>query len=317
MKLFILGNGFDISHQIPCRYSDFYSYLLENRNDILEVMEKFYYVESDSDLWSDFETSLEEDIIYDSLKEIIGENSPNCGSDDFSDGDWYTAQVYVEDECEELLVNIRNGFEEWINSLDISDINRIYKLDKSDFYITFNYTEILERIYNIPLLKIMHIHNKVGEELIFGHGKNSENFNVRQALYGDENAFLTIDEDGNVESGEMGHEKFAENAVDSFYDMMRKPTEKIIENNFEYFNNLRDIDEIVVIGHSYNEIDFPYFKRISEQIGDSVNWTLCYYSDNDLQSAKEIMRQLGISTDLQSYKHSTELEIKDNQLNLF
>ena len=63
MKLFILGNGFDISHKIACRYSDFYIYLKENRTDILDAMEKFYSVESNSDLWSDFETSLEKDII--------------------------------------------------------------------------------------------------------------------------------------------------------------------------------------------------------------------------------------------------------------
>lgn len=317
MKLFILGNGFDISHKIACRYSDFYTYLKENRNDILDAMEKFYSVESNSDLWSDFETSLEKDIIYDSLTDIIGENSPNLASDDFRDGDWYDAQIYVEQECEELLGNIRTGFEQWINSLKISDIKRAYKLDKSDYYITFNYTEILEYIYRIPLNKILHIHNKVGEELIFGHGKKSEDFNVKKALYGDENAFLTFDEDGNVESGEVGHEKFAENAVCSFYDMMRKPTEIIIENNSEYFNELKDIEEIAVLGHSYNEIDFPYFKKISEITKKSLKWTLYYYSDNDVESAKSIMQKLNVNQELINYKHCTELEIEDNQLKLF
>lgn len=317
MKLFILGNGFDIGHKIPCRYSDFYNYLIENRHDILEVMEKFYSVESDSDLWSDFETSLEENIIYDSLTDIIGENSPNFGSDDFRDGDWYDAQIYVEQECEELLENIRNGFEEWIKSLDITNIKKAYNLDKSDYYITFNYTEILEQKYRIPIHKILYIHNKIGEELIFGHGKKSENFNVRQALYGDENAFLTTDEDGNVESEEVGHEKFAENAVCSFYDMMRKPTEAIIENNSDNFNELKSIDEVVILGHSYNQIDFPYFKKISEIIDNSVRWTLFYYSEDDVQSAIKIMQELGINEDLLSYRHCAELEIDDIQLKLF
>lgn len=113
MKLFILGNGFDVSHKIPCRYSDFYKYLTENRNDILEAIEKFYYIDSDSELWSDFETSLERDIIYDSLTDIIGENAPNFASDDFRDGDWYDAQIYIEQECDELLKtlekDLKNG----------------------------------------------------------------------------------------------------------------------------------------------------------------------------------------------------------------
>ena len=96
MKLFVIGNGFDIGHGIPCKYSNFQEYLNDNREDILEAMEKFYYIGEDSELWSDFETSLERDINYDSLTDIIGENSPNFGSDDFRDGDWYDAQIYIE-----------------------------------------------------------------------------------------------------------------------------------------------------------------------------------------------------------------------------
>lgn len=317
MKLFILGNGFDLGHRIPCKYSDFYNYLSENRDDILEAMKAFYYVESDSDLWSDFETSLEKEIIYDSITDIIGENVPNFASDDFRDSDWYDAQISVEQECEKLLKNIRTGFEEWITSLETSEVKKSYSLSKSDYYITFNYTDILECTYRIPVDRILHIHNKVGQELIFGHGKKHEDFNVKQALYGSENEYLTIDEDGNVESGEVGHEKFAENAVCSFYDMMRKPTEKIIESNSEYFNELKNIDEIVVLGHSYNEIDLPYFRKLFDIKSNSIKWTLYYFSETDKQSAQKIMQELKIDKDLIAYKHCTELEIEDTQLKLF
>lgn len=54
MKLYIIGNGFDIGHGIPCKYSDFYTYLERNREDVLEEMGQYYYVDSDSELWSDF-----------------------------------------------------------------------------------------------------------------------------------------------------------------------------------------------------------------------------------------------------------------------
>lgn len=245
MKLFVLGNGFDIGHKIPCKYSNFYDYLVENRSDILEIMEKYYYVGNDSDLWSDFERSLEEDINYDSLAEIIGENTPNFASDDFRDGDWYDAQIYIEQECDELLENIRAGFEEWIESLEISKVKKGYQLDKSALFITFNYTEVLERVYKIPASQILHIHNKVGEELVFGHGKKSKDFNVKKALYGNEKAFLDIDEDGYIESSEVGHEHFAEDAVCAFYDKMRKQTEEIVPKQTDIINK-NEIDEIIV-----------------------------------------------------------------------
>jgi len=280
-------------------------------------METFYYVEGDSDLWSDFETSLEKDINYDLLTEIIGENAPNFGSDDFSDGDWITAQVYIEQECDDLLKNIRTGFKEWISSLEISQVKKTYKLDKSDYFITFNYTEVLEKIYRIPMANILHIHNKVGEELIIGHGKNLEDFNVKKVLYGDEKAFLTEDEHGNIDSSEIGHERFAEDAVCKFYGMMRKPTELIIKNHNDFFINLSNVDEIIVLGHSYNQVDFPYFKKLVQTVKDTTKWVLCYYSDDDKQSAERIMKQLDVKTSLQEFKHCSQLEIEENQLKLF
>lgn len=316
MKLFVIGNGIDRGHDIPCLYSDFYNYLNENRDDILEIMEKFYSVEKDSDLWSDFEKSLEKDINYDSLSEIIGENTPNLASDDFHK-ELSDAQIYVEQECDELLENIRSGFEEWIESLDILKVSKKYKLDMSAYFITFNYTDVLERIYKIPISNILHIHNKVGEELIFGHGKKSEDFNVKEALYGDENAFLSKDEYGNFESSEIGHEKFAENEVLAFYDKMRKPTEEVIQNNSGFFNSLSTIEEVVVLGHSYNEIDLPYFRKIAESINDDAKWVLCYYSDEDKENAKKLMEEIKVTEDLQEYKHCDELRIEDTQLKLF
>jgi len=316
VKLFVIGNGFDIGHNICCKYSDFRKYLEENREDILEAMEKFYYIGENSELWSDFETSLEEDISYDSLAEIIGENSPNLASDDFSDGDWYNAQVYIEQECDELLENIRSGFEEWIGSLEISQVKRKYDLKTTDNFITFNYTDVLEKIYQIPTSKIFHIHNKVGEELIFGHGKSSEDFDVNKALYGDANASLSYDEYGNIESNDVGHEQFAENAVLAFYDKMRKNTEQIIQHHSAYFEGLRDVEEIVVLGHSYNEIDFPYFKKIAESVSENTKWNLFYFSDNDKWSAEKVIDRLEVADHLRAYKHCDLLEQEYTQLKL-
>jgi hypothetical protein len=216
-----------------------------------------------------------------------------------------------------LLDNIRSGFEDWIKSLEISQVLPKYELDKSAHFITFNYTEILEKVYNIRCANILHIHNKTGEELIFGHGKNSEDFNVKKALYSDENAFLTYDEDGNIESSEVGHEKFDENAVSAFYDKMKKHTEDVIHNHSGFFNSLSNINEVFVLGHSYNDIDFPYFKKISESIHTDAKWTLFYFFDRDKQLAEKVMDELNVAKHLQDYKHCDLLKIEDIQFKLF
>lgn len=317
MKLYVIGNGFDISHDIPCRYSDFYLFLYENRTDVLELMSKYYYVEGDSDLWSDFERSLEENIDYGSFADIINENAPDFSSDDFRDRNWYDAEHEVQRECDEILNAIRSGFEEWISSLNIRNKVRKYELDRTAFYLTFNYTETLELLYKISASQILHIHNKVGQELIFGHGKNSKDFDVKEALYGDTYAFLMEQEDGSFVSNELGHEHFAEDVVCEFYDYMRKNTEEVINNQSWFFKELSEIDEIIVLGHSYNKIDFPYFKMISESVMEKARWTLCYFSENDLENAKKVMELIYVEVGLQHYIHSTELEIPDPQLTLF
>lgn len=309
MKLFVIGNGFDIGHNIPCKYSHFCNYLNEHKIDVLDTMGNFYYIDNDSDLWTDFESSLEEDINYDSLTDIIGEYAPNFTSDEFRDGDWYDAQIYIEQDCDELLNSIRSGFEAWIESLKIEQVSPKYKLDIASYFITFNYTTVLEQIYNIPTSNTLHIHNKVGEKLIFGHGKNLKSFNVKKALYGDEKTFLNEEEDGYFESTEVGHEKFAEGAVCAFYEKMRKPTEEIIQNHSDFFGKLSVINEVIVLGHSYNEIDFPYFKKIAESIDKNAKWILSYFSEQDKKSAEEIMEKIEIIKDLQIYKHCNELEI--------
>lgn len=309
MKLYIIGNGFDIAHGLPSKYSDFYAYLTQNREDVLEEMEQYYYIGSDSNLWSDFERKLEENMCYDSLAEIIYENAPDFSSDNFRDADWYDAQIYVEQECDELLDKIRSGFEGWINSLELNTIAEKYGIDKTARFLTFNYTEILEQVYRIPAENILHIHNKMGENLIFGHGKDVEVFNVTAALYGDENTHQIIDEEtGEITTTEVGHERFAENAVCAFYDKMCKHTEKIIETHSDFFRSLADTDEIIVIGHSYNEIDFPYFKKISESVSDRVGWDLYYYSEDDRMNAEKLMKEINIENNCNIIDSTQKLE---------
>ena len=111
---------------------------------------------------------------------------------------------------------------------------------------------------------------------------------------------------GDVVTTEDGHEQFAESAVCAFYDKMRKHTNEIIKEYSNQFHNLSDIDEVIVIGHSYNEIDFPYFKKISESINNRATWTLYYYSESDKESAEKLMAEIHIGSNLLRYNSCLE-----------
>ena len=63
MKLFIIGNGFDIGHGLPTQYWDFRTYLENVYPDFLYVFEEHYYIyprmpdaEKAELLWNELET---------------------------------------------------------------------------------------------------------------------------------------------------------------------------------------------------------------------------------------------------------------------
>ena len=56
-KLYVIGNGFDLHHGLPCGYADFRAWLQVNRPDVHRELIRLYG-ESDSDLWRDFEKGL-------------------------------------------------------------------------------------------------------------------------------------------------------------------------------------------------------------------------------------------------------------------
>ena len=75
MKLFIIGNGFDIGHNLPTRYWDFRNYLEIHYPDFLYDFEQHYHIypsmpeERKAELlWNELETNLaniDEDVIID------------------------------------------------------------------------------------------------------------------------------------------------------------------------------------------------------------------------------------------------------------
>ena len=295
MELFIIGNGFDINHGLLTKYSDFYKYLHENRADILDIMNEFYDTSKESDLWSDFETKLETGIDYSVFSNIIFENTPDFTSDNFRDKDWYEAQICIEQKSKKLLDAIHDGLDNWIRSLDTSQVSPKFRLNKDSYYFTFNYTDVLEKVYKIPIERILHVHNKIGGKLIFGHGKSIENFNVIETLYGTDKIFLDIDENGDIISNEIGHETFAEDEVCSFYKRMRKPTSDIIKSNIGFFNSLSKVDKIIIFGFSYNKIDYPYLKQIAKSVHNAAKWILYFHSENDKSNANNLISEMKVN----------------------
>lgn len=53
--LVIIGNGFDVAHKLPTRYSEFMDYVWTADREFYESLTKYIF---EDDLWHDFEEAL-------------------------------------------------------------------------------------------------------------------------------------------------------------------------------------------------------------------------------------------------------------------
>lgn len=87
---------------------------------------------------------------------------------------------------DEFLEEFRN----WVDSININDAEKVLDLPMECRYLTFNYTETLERVYSIPESNILHIHGSrlSDKEYIIGHN----NYQDPQDAYNDESQMLYL-----------------------------------------------------------------------------------------------------------------------------
>ena len=53
-----------------------------------------------------------------------------------------------------------------------------------------------------------------------------------------------------------------------------KDVQSIIAKHRDYFTSLSDIEIIRVFGHSYNDIDMPYFQKIKDSVSKEIRQQL-------------------------------------------
>lgn len=219
------------------------------------------------DKWADVETSLG--------KLEYSEFLDDWNTDDEDDDECY--EVYGnEDNASALFESIRkiqDFFNIWIKSIDISetlekkDFSKL--IDKeNDFFLTFNYTETLEKLYNSK--NVCHIHGVQDGKIYFGHGDK-----IDHTKYYERN---------HIGSGDTLHDLDEE---------LRKKTEDALSDNEWFFNSIDyDVSEIYSFGFSFSNVDLVYLKEIFGRLDTkNLTWYL-----NDYSYLKEINRYKNIIT---------------------
>lgn len=254
MKLYILGNGFDLKHGLPTRYSDFADFCKIKDPNLYELINQTFPNITTNSLWSNFEEGLgtPDSSAIESDYQLLGDKS-------------------IQDYSLHFKSFIDEAFREWIISIKrlTSLLQKHYILDENSVYLSFNYTDVLETLYGIKS-NILHIHDfaqKDEEECftgyIFGHSINKLDF-----YNNDINVFINV-----------FAKEYKEYELNGFLCKTIHQNENV---------------EIIVLGHSMNQIDDKYFKFINNKYPESI-WHIFYYNDIDYYSKLKSISRLNIN----------------------
>lgn len=263
--LYIIGNGFDLYHGLMTSYNHFREYVKRNDSELYELIEK-YYENKDGDFWYNFEENLARLDDF-ALREYANNFLEDYSCDSWKDAYHHDYQFEIKNIIDRITEQLYQAFVQWLGCIYVDNACRkAIVLDKDALYLSFNYTLTLEKIYNIPKVNVLHIHgiidNEQEDNLIYGHGGFSYELDK------------TI-EDPRVYEGEE--------IIKDYFDKTMKPVKSIIHRYRKFFNReIVNVNRITIIGHSMNDIDYPYFKRIVNSANKNTQFTYYYYSADDI-----------------------------------
>jgi hypothetical protein len=276
MRLYIIGNGFDIRHGLPTGYKHFKSYVAKNDQELYDSIEEYIPA---GDEWNELESALGE-IDY----ELILQNSEmflaSYNTDDWSDAYHHDYQYEVDKITRMLSARLKKQFADWVKGINIADADNseqyIPHIPRESLYFSFNYTNTLQQIYAVPDEQIIHIHGNCSydDDLILGHS-----FRVEKSL----NPYIGPDQDTRIAE--------AYDSIDEYFGNTFKPSEDIIEDIIKeervFFSSLKNVDEVIVLGHSLAEVDGKYFAEINKSIQENARWIVALYRGEEKSGSLE------------------------------
>ncbi len=307
MNLFIIGNGFDIAHNLPTKYCHFRDYLVKlyNIKSDDNNLELLYLNENkvNKNITNEDKAKIAKVIVkyIDDIAKFNGDNWSNfedyLGKIDYKKF-LNNCNYPINDDLENKAISLAMCFkywlfvflEDWIKTIKINKVNKFgfekYINPKSDYFFSFNYTKVLEDLYSCE--NVLHIHGCIDKEL-----------NQVKELYSKPLKHKLI-------IGFCKHNKFVKENLDlkddknfflSVFMELEKKVKYIKEYYQDYFSEIQNtnINTIYSYGFSFSEVDLPYIKKIINSI--KINkWYLnkfSYYNKKELRRIKQILKSFG------------------------
>ena len=288
--LFIIGNGFDLAHGMSTRYSDFRKFLVEaypeaaqrsktmvsmeylSSKDKEEIAVEFLLCAMDvacGETWYDFEDALARIHFFDKWPKSRHKDDED---DDREQATNHLMKMLLMNDYVFDAINKYWGIflSRWIRSVENKIETGVYikrgnieKLinQKNCKFFTFNYTKTLQILYGVK--KVVHIHNRVGQKLIFGHGVNEVHYQ---------------------EPAVNGH--FGSMTCDEILEHLRKNTGRQLKKYNKDFADLLDVNEVYSYGFSFSQVDSIYIKEIIGKLSSDTTWYFTRFEAKDVEQMR-------------------------------
>lgn len=254
--LYILGNGFDLAHQMPTNYEDFHLWLLKNGNEsFVRRLESLYpCVKNNIGKWSDLEEALGKV----TLKEAVDydRNFRDCSLR--QNDEWKYQCGYNLKNVVDVLPHM---LKKWAQSILLDRCLPQFQLCSQAHFLSFNYTRTLESIYGVQ--EVFHIHETAINQrpLVVGYG---------DAIF-EEDDYISEDKYVNTQ------------IIKNVLSHCRKPVDVILQEpqTLQWLDSLTNVEGVVVYGHSCAMVDEPYFNTIANCIKTNACWDFYVYDDKN------------------------------------
>lgn len=311
-NLLIIGNGFDLFHNLETKYSHFYRYLCDEYNinvdeipdefiirrelthsgnyefakkDLAELMIRTIINSSPNNdtnaIWSNLEEAIGELEYFDYLSQLI-EFTPN---DEYGELNRYNLATYMQQYSEDLKdafsIAIKTLFSDWVYSINVTNCQicpTIQTLiNNCQHILSFNYTKTVEEKYNRE--NIIHIHGSIGfnDEFILGHCNHNRDFNQ-------------YDQDIYFNSAY---------SVEQLHNCLLKDTSRQMQNYNNFFTSLSNesikLNHVESIGFSYGRVDLPYIANIISHTNTDTKWILYMHDVAEFEGYRNKILAIGFT----------------------
>lgn len=276
-KLYIIGNGFDLHHGLPTSLTGFRNYSEHSKFHRLYENGVFMMPANQTldEHWQQLETNLSNfdvDVLLEYAKEYY---------DDDPHKDQFIYEV--KSALNALTMGLKKDLNSYLSLAESSTVEdgKVLPIDTSARFLCFNYTNTLERIYNISSDRICYIHGKLNSTdapIVIGHGMKASEYKAPPTI--DISTLSEAEFEAFSDSYSPDYE-YAVSEAHKYFKRSYKDTATCIQGSSLFLQSLVDIDKVVILGHSITDIDKPYLDYVNKIVRPNCQWEASFYPSSE------------------------------------